>query len=127
MATKKIVHLPVKLTEEELLAKGNQQARVMCEYIELEARKKELTGDLGAQMKLKRKELDKLSLQVRSGFETRPVDCMLVPSFDANAVLTVRQDTHETIDRRPMSHLEREKALQRDLFEADDDGEQSTH
>lgn len=123
----KIVHLPVKLTDEERLAKGRQQAQVMQEYNEIELRKKELTSDLSAQMKAKRKELSKLAEQVRSGLEIRPVDCMLVPAFEVNAVHTVRTDTHETIDRRPMTPQEREKALQRDLFEADDDGAPAEH
>lgn len=123
----KIVHLPVKLTDEEKLAKGRQQAQVMQEYCEIELRKKEIASDMGAELKAKRKELTKLAEQVRSGLEIRPVDCMLVPSWEANAVHTVRQDTHETIDRRPMTPAEREKALQRELFEADDDGAPAEH
>lgn len=115
----KIVHMPVQLTDAELRAKGKQQAETMVEYGEIEAERKALTATFAAKMKERRKILDKLAVEVRTGFEVRPVECELVPRWGDHTVITVRRDTGEHVDTRPMSPGERQLELR--TFEAEDD------
>jgi imidazolonepropionase-like amidohydrolase len=118
---RKVLHLPVKLTDDELRAKGSQQAAAMIDFGALEAEKRELSADLGARLKAKRKELDRLAVEVRTGLESRPVECELVPVWGSHTVVAVRRDTGEQVEARPMSYAERQ--LELEVFEPDDEDE----
>lgn len=127
---KKIVHLPVRLTEEELRAKAQLQARAMREYGDIEAKKKAVTADFGDQLKEKRKELDQLAREVSTGMETRAVECDLVPIWSSFTVVTVRRDTKDTVETRPMTHPERQMQFGDfvpDDADDDDDTSAGTH
>jgi hypothetical protein len=117
----KIVFLPVQLTEDELRAKGRQQASAMIEYTALEGEKRELVAELGTRLKSKRKELDRLAVEVRTGLESRPVECELVPIWGSHTVVTVRRDTGEQIDTRQMTAPERQLELRAVSGEPDED------
>jgi len=107
----KIVHLPVQLTEDELRSKGQQQAAAMIEFSALESEKRDITADLGARLKAKRRELDRLAVEVRTGVESRAVECHLVPVWASHTVVTMRRDTGEQVETRPMSAAERQLEL----------------
>ncbi len=107
--------LPVKLTEEEIRARGSEQADAVGELSRQEAEKKETVKGLNIGLKSTRKRINELALSVRTGVEIRAVDCRVVPVGDE--MHTERLDTNETVDRRPMNEYERREAAQGRLFE----------
>ena len=109
--------LPCKLTEEELLAKGKTLSE-LCEEIakvedEKAASSKHFNGIIG-DLKTRRAELAR---QVRSGLESRPVDCADEVIRDDKTVVTLRLDTNEKIRSRPAREDELYKAPS--LFDAE--------
>lgn len=116
---RKILHLPVQLTEDELRSKGQQQAQAVIEYGQIETAKRVATADFGKKLKSKRADIDTLAQQIRTGLEVRPVECEVVPLYDAFSVVTIRRDTRERVDVRPMTDVERQMTL--DSFEPDED------
>jgi len=129
----KILHLPVALTDDEQRAKGKQLAATALEYSDLEAERREVAAELGLRLKEKRKTLDRLAIEVRTGLESRPVECNLVPIWGSHTVVTLRSDTREQVDSRTMTHAERQlelSALDQDGTDAeldDDDDDSAPH
>ncbi len=107
--------LPCKLTEEEIRTKGSEQADAVGELSRQEAEKKDTVKELNIGLKSTRKRINELAQSVRTGVEIRAVECRVVPVGDE--MHTERLDTHETVDRRPMSEYERREAAQGRLFE----------
>lgn len=86
--------LPVKLTEAELLEKGDRIADIEFEIDGLvEQRKK-----LNRKIKDLNVERHNLSRDVDTGTEERQVACRWQEDYDQNCKHLVRQDTGETID-----------------------------
>jgi hypothetical protein len=110
--------LPVKLTKNEVLTKGKLAAKADIALGELEDQKAEVTKDYAERIKLKRKELDQLAREIDTGTEVRPVKCTPVARWRDYMMDIVRDDTRETVESRPMTHAERQMAL--DLEEMGD-------
>lgn len=109
--------LPVKLTEEDRLARAKDAAAKSAEYRELEADKKAATRDYSDRMKTLRVEWDALSDSVRTGIEHQPVEIVERRNEERGLIETVRVDTYEVIESRAMTVTER----QVEMFGADTD------
>lgn len=103
--------LPVRLTEDELIARGDALARQhqvvrdeeLVQKGEREAMKQRL-ADLES-------EQARLARIVRDKAEPRPVECRVVFDYAGNAVQVVREDTGEVIEARAMTDRERQIGL----------------
>ena len=49
--------------------------------------------------------------KLRSGYETRKIDCTVDKNFDTNEVVVTRVDTGEIVERRTMSAEERQMLM----------------
>jgi hypothetical protein len=103
--------LPVKLTEDERLARAKDAAAKVAEYAAIETQKKALTSELTAKMKELRSETETLSQAVSSGIEYQPVEVVQHRNEERSLIETVRLDTSEIIDSRPMTVAERQAEL----------------
>lgn len=103
--------LPVKLTEKERMARAMSAAELQSDYNEIEERKKETTRSLGQQLKDLRKDIEKLQRAVRTGSEHQDVQIETRRNEDRRTIETVRLDTGEIIDSRPMTVEERQGKL----------------
>jgi hypothetical protein len=106
-------HLPCPLTDRELIEKGDLQARGLQDLRDLEDEKAKVAKDYGEQIKDKRSELNKLSREISTRTEVRPIRCdvMFVPEEDK--AITIRTDTGERIEVRSMTSEERDRLAQR--------------
>lgn len=103
--------LTCELTTQEITQRGERLA-ALCEQIE------QAKDDLASNVKdererIKALELDrgKLAYIVIHGVEERPVECMTTFDYRTLSVYTVRTDTGEELDRRPMTEQERQREL----------------
>lgn len=103
--------LPVILTPDERLARGTQAAQLVEEIEAVEAEKKEITTELGRRLKRLRREVSTLSQAVRTGKEYQPVEVVQKANPERMTVETMRLDTYEVIDSRPMTVAERQGGL----------------
>lgn len=105
-------------------------AQHVKEYGDLEARKKEISGDLTKKMKAQRKEIDRKSAAMLSGSIMEPTACEEIKDFDCNRILTRVIATGEIVGERPMAGEERQKEIDYDdvpdAEEVDVDGERAT-
>lgn len=106
--------LPVKLTDEERLTKGDELVTAQTEYNELQAEKVKLS----AEQKPIKKRVDKLVRTLKAGTELRPVQCEKRLIDATNEVVVVRMDTGEEIERRAQTPEERQQAFE--LITTDD-------
>lgn len=95
--------LPVKLTEPELLKRGDEMAA--CE-LEIE-KQKGVLGGVNSEIKKATKRRKELGHVIDSGTETRDVRCEWIEDFPKNVWRLVRQDTGDEVDSRPMSANDR--------------------
>lgn len=107
----KTKELPVKLSEDEIKAKGRELAQTHADIAKLEsdhAAKK-------AEMKKATKELEKriydLAFQIRTGNEERPVEVDYIISDEGDVIKEVRRDTGEIINIRAPYEGERQKGM----------------
>lgn len=103
--------LPVTLTEEERLARGMRAAELGAEYAEVEEAKKAAARDLGQKLKTLRAEMDELHEAVRTGREQQDVQVDHHRNEERKSIETIRLDTGEIIDSRPMTVEERQGSL----------------
>lgn len=111
MATPNYRTLPVKLTPDEVRVRATQAAEKQEEYCDVERRKKDLTRDLGQQLKTKRSEIETLLRAVRTGKEDQLVQVTTRRNEDRRTIETLRMDTGEIIDSRAMTVEERQGKL----------------
>ena len=103
--------LPVELTPTERMARAMTAAERQSEYCELESQKKATTSTLGRQLKEIRSEIEDLQRAVRSGKETQSVQVETLRNEARRTVETLRLDTGEVVDTRPMTVEERQGKL----------------
>ena len=73
--------------------------------------KKEAASQFKANIENIENELQVLAAHVRNKYEYRDVECDVIPDFKSGVVVTVRNDTGEVIDERPMTAEERQLKL----------------
>jgi hypothetical protein len=98
--------LRVVLSEAEHLAKGQLLAKSAFDMSELEAGKATAAASYARQIKDLKRVQGRLSYDVQTGTEVRPVECEERRRFEALAVDIIRLDTGEVIDTRAMTHDE---------------------
>ncbi len=103
--------LPVKLTEAERMARFTTAAEKEAAYRAFEDQKKATTRDLGQQMKALRVEIKDLLTAGREGSENQQVQIDHRRNEERRTIETVRLDTKEIIDSRPMTVEERQGKL----------------
>lgn len=114
-ARPKTRNLLCKLTKRDKRLKGEQVSRNFEQIETLEGEIERLSDDLKAlKGKVAGLHLDnrRFMRAVREGREWRDVECREVPNFAKLTIETIRADTHEVLESRPMSPKER----QGDLF-----------
>lgn len=103
--------LPVKLTEEERLARATKAGELSKKYRETESQKKATTSALGAQLKELRAEME-ISLDAsRTGIETQLVQVEKRRNEQRCTIELVRLDTKEVVETRSMTVEERQGKL----------------
>jgi hypothetical protein len=94
--------LPCKLTEDELLARGDAMAQAELEIEELRARRKALNTEIRDQVDLRAR----LAHVIEAGVEDRAVVCKWIDNFAANQSLLIRQDTGAEVESRTLTASE---------------------
>lgn len=100
--------LPCRLTQDEILDRGRQQAREVVKLQTVQAEKKTVTAELGAQEKKHLEEVHRLARIVTSGQEWRAVECDESVDLRQGVVRLVRMDTGEEISCRPLTAKEKQ-------------------
>jgi hypothetical protein len=100
-------NLPCKLTEAELLARGDAMAAAELKIDTLKAERR----GVNAQIREQTDERNKLAHTIESELEHRPVICKWIADFTHNVFRLVRQDTGDEIETRPMTAADRQGAL----------------
>jgi hypothetical protein len=103
--------LPVMLTEDELLARGDALEKELGKLDECEERKKTEVAKINKDMALIEEGIRKLRSSIRLRTEDREVECTDRKDWDNHTVQTIRLDTGEIIDERPMTSAERQMSL----------------
>ncbi len=104
--------LPVELTDDELLQRGDELARAIQAVREEERHQKAQREAMKDALASLQGDCARLAQVVRERAEPRSVGCRIVHDYAANAVQLVREDTGEVIESRAMSDHERQLGLQ---------------
>lgn len=99
--------LQVKLTEAELLERGDELATCELQIEALKGARSSVNADINEQIKLR----TKLAHTIDRGTEERSVQCTWVEDFPKNVYRLKRNDTGEEVDTRPMTADDRTGSL----------------
>ncbi len=103
--------LPVKLSDDERRMKGSQLAQKIQEGDEIASALAGAKSKYKVEAERVAKEITELARSLREGTEYRDVECEERFDFTAGRVSTVRLDTYETVETRPMKSEERQNKL----------------
>ena len=103
--------LPVRLTEQELIAKGAELSAMIKALSYEEAEKKSVADAFKARITDLDTQIQRLAQIVRDKKEFRPVEVIEQPDYDAMMMRTVRLDTGEVVSSRPLEGSERQRPL----------------
>ncbi len=103
--------LRCKLSDEELRSKGEALAGSVDEKQKKKVEAKNAASIARAAIKSLDEKIRRLTRDYQDRSEERPVECREVVDVRRSQVNTVRQDTGETIESRPMSVEERQGDL----------------
>ncbi len=98
--------LPVRLTDEELLAQARKMAEASEAAEAAEQARKQVTTQYKAEEEEARGKEKAARTLMRNGYEYRPVDITLTKDWDAKTVTVRRDDTSEIVEFREMSNSE---------------------
>lgn len=108
MSTTLIMKLPVLLSESELAARSAELARKVREAKEVEDEKKTSMSEFKAKAEGIDMKVRELAEIVDTKQEDRAVECIVNPDYAAGTMVTVRRDTGEVVQSRPMTQDERQ-------------------
>jgi hypothetical protein len=100
--------LPCKLTEAELLQRGDAMADAELAIDKLKDKRTKITKKIGE----KRKERFELGVVIDRGEEARDVRCVWIEDFTHNCKRLVRQDTGDTVEEATMTAEDRQLAME---------------
>ena len=103
--------LPVMLSQEELVAKGDEVAKLHRKASELRIKKKQMTDEISGEIKGCEGAISVLVGHIRTRTENREIRCEERAQWDAGIANTVRIDTDEIISKRALLPEERQKVL----------------
>lgn len=104
--------LPVKLTNREVIERGQLAAQVLEKIDEIESSKKAHAQVCKERSEKLEAELRRLSFIVKREEEDRIVECVWKFDFMKNEKNLVRLDTAEVVETKPMTDEERQIALE---------------
>ncbi|HEY1242218.1 MAG TPA: hypothetical protein VGF16_16755 [Bryobacteraceae bacterium] len=98
--------------ETELLALGQELARVNQAQADLEREKKDASADFGARIKAVDARRSRLARKINEGFELRPVECVELLDAPRPGVKSIaRSDTGQVIRTEAMTEEEQQRSL----------------
>jgi hypothetical protein len=103
--------LPVPLTDDEVRHRGEELASKLAALDEIDAALKVAKQEAKAKKEPIAKRVTELKQQIRGRKEARLVECELVRDFDARCAETMRLDTGEVVDTRPLTPEEMQTQL----------------
>lgn len=101
-------HLPVILTQEELIDRSRKLAKANQDNTELENQKKDVVADFNAQAKKIESILGMLSRIVSTGKEYRDVKCVWTFNYTQGYKELKRLDTDEIVRHQELTQTERQ-------------------
>jgi hypothetical protein len=99
--------LPVKLTNGELLQRGESLAIAELTASRLGEARARITADIKAQSEQRAR----LAAVIEAGCEARPVRCVWRPDFELGHLELVRGDTGEVVEQAPLTAQDRQLPL----------------
>jgi hypothetical protein len=105
------MNLPVKLTEQELIIKGNELSVGVQELAEVELRKKTAMSGFKDEIDSTSERIERLAKIVREGKEYREVEVTDRRNEDRMTMDTIRLDNGEIVSYRELKGHERNLAL----------------
>lgn len=109
--------LPVMLNETEQHERSQEMSTKFIELVDMKATHASRKKAMADAEKALDYELSNLARIVKQGKELRPVECRIVPNVERSTMDTVRLDTGEVVESRPMTRTEYEEAMQVPLFQ----------
>lgn len=103
--------LPFSLTPEELTLRGRVIGEKMDQRRQLDEEKLEVMADFKARRECLDKSIADIGRTLQTGTELREVDCETVIDEGGVRAETVRTDTGEIIDFRPLTADERQREM----------------
>ena len=106
-----IRRLPVKLTENELLIKGQELADLERQLSEVEDEKREVSKEFSGRIEGMKNRISETANTINSKQEIRDVEVAVSMDYKSLTVRVVRTDTGEIVSERLMSDKERQSTL----------------
>jgi hypothetical protein len=103
--------LPVTLTEQELIIKGNELSIQVEDLADVEVRKKTAMSAFKEEIEASEERIAKLAKIVREGKEYREVEVTERRNEDRMTMDTIRLDTEEVVSYRELKGYERNLGL----------------
>ncbi len=104
-------YLKCQLTEKEKTELSAKIAKAISDRAGAEAKIKEVTASIKAQIAQLDAEISEKALQINNGYEYRNVECRMDKDYRLGSVTITRLDTGEAIRERPMTAEERQMEL----------------
>lgn len=101
----------VRLTDEELIERAQEQSRTLQTIEEMENDLKTKAQHAKAAIAEREADVKRLSVEIRDRATYRPVDCERIFDYRRGLVIEVRLDTGEQISERPMTYAEKQREL----------------
>jgi hypothetical protein len=104
-------YLKCQLTEKEKTELSAKIAKAISDRASAEAKLKEVSASIKAQIAQLDAEISEKALQINNGYEYRNVECRMDKDYRLGSVSITRIDTGEVIRERPMTAEERQMEL----------------
>jgi uncharacterized FlaG/YvyC family protein len=104
-------YLKCLLTEKEKTELSAKIAKAISDRSHTEARLKEVSASLKADIAKLDAEISETALQINNGYEYRNVECRMDKDYRLGTITVTRLDTGEVIRERPMTGEERQMKL----------------
>jgi uncharacterized FlaG/YvyC family protein len=104
-------YLKCQLTEKEKTELSAKIAKAISDRASAEAKLKEVSASIKAQIAQLDAEISEKALQINNGYEYRNVECRMDKDYRLGSVAITRLDTGEVIRERPMTAEERQMEL----------------
>ena len=104
-------YLKCQLTEKEKTELSAKIAKAISDRASAEAKLKEVSTSIKAQIAQLDAEISEKALQINNGYEYRNVECRMDKDYRLGAMTITRLDTGEVIRERPMTSEERQMEL----------------
>ena len=104
-------YLKCLLTEKEKTELSGKIAKAISDRTSAEAKLKEVSASIKAQIAQLDAEISEKALQINNGYEYRNIECRMDKDYRLGSVTITRLDTGEVIRERPMTAEERQMEL----------------